>query len=211
MNLNEAKETTVFEIEDGVIKEVNLYDKMSRSIDECCSPRGVESRYFMEGEEDEEDERRFSIAMWRKGDNRYQSVATKLTLDESEEFLFQRLLYDYDEDWDNSCGVFYSFEEAEQTQAERMNVDVEVYRSIARKEVVIKEAKFIRKQQERTEREKTFNDLANIYAKGILNVPNESKKETEGRISKQLGRVDSNVFYRVVNIVRSNQNQKRTS
>lgn len=208
MNLNEAKETTVFEIEDGVIKEVNLYDKMSRSVEECCSPRGVMPRYFMEGEEDEEDERSYCVSMWRKGDNRYQTIETNLTLDEAEASLFHKLEIDFDADWDNSCNIFYTFEEAEQTQADRINVDVEVYRSISKKEVIIKEAKFIRKEVARNKQEKVFNDMANMYASQVLRVPFESKHDTEVRVSTLFGRIDKNVFWRVINKVRAEQNQR---
>lgn len=48
MKLEEAKETTVFTIENNEIVEVNLYDKMSRSVDETTSPIGVCPRLFIE-------------------------------------------------------------------------------------------------------------------------------------------------------------------
>lgn len=50
MKLEEAKETTVFTIENNEIVEVNLYDKMCKSLDETTTPRGVGGRLFVEEE-----------------------------------------------------------------------------------------------------------------------------------------------------------------
>jgi hypothetical protein len=55
MNLEEAKTTDVFEIENGNILEINLYEKMSRSLDETTTPRGVGGRLFIEEHEFELD------------------------------------------------------------------------------------------------------------------------------------------------------------
>lgn len=48
MTLQEAKETTVFEIKDGKVIERNLYEKMCDSIDETTTPLGVGPRLFIE-------------------------------------------------------------------------------------------------------------------------------------------------------------------
>lgn len=50
------------------------------------------------------------------------------------------------------------------------------------------------------------NDLAIAYANTIPLVNGETKQETQTRISKQLGRIEKDVFWRVVQIVRSKQN-----
>lgn len=48
MNLSEAKEKTVFEIQGDKVIERNLYEKMYDSIDETTTPRGVAPRMFVE-------------------------------------------------------------------------------------------------------------------------------------------------------------------
>lgn len=48
MTLQEAKETTVFEIQDGEVVERNLYEKMCDSTDITTTPRGVGPRFFIE-------------------------------------------------------------------------------------------------------------------------------------------------------------------
>lgn len=227
MKLQEAKETTVFEIEDGVIKEVNLYEKMQRSVDETTSPRGVEPVCFIREIESIIDAEDFNKSLklydFYPNDNTYRrtfyevckwyfgkvkTIETNLTEEEAEELIFSFLKVDFDADWDNSCNIFYSFEDAEQNMAENMGVDIEVYRSIAKKELIVREAKFIRKLQERRAQEKIFNDMANMYASQVLRVPFESKHETEVRVSKQFGRIDKNVFWRVINKVRAEQNKR---
>lgn len=74
---------------------------------------------------------------------------------------------------------------------------------------VIKEVKFIRKEVAKNKQEKIFNDMANMYASQVLRVPFESKHETEVRVSTLFGRIDKNVFWRVINKVRAEQNQKQ--
>lgn len=48
MTLHQAKETTVFEIQNGEVVERNLYEKMLDSLDETTTPRGVGPRMFIE-------------------------------------------------------------------------------------------------------------------------------------------------------------------
>lgn len=213
MKLQEAKDTTVFEIENGEVKEVNLYEKMQRSIDETTSPRGVEPRYFMEevfefDEDTGEDTdviAGYYIYKWYFG--RKKSVCDELlTEEEAEEKLFEFLEVDFENDWDNSCNMFFTFEEAEQIEAERMSVDLEVYRSIKRKEVAVKELRKKKAQEEREAINFSRHNLAITYANTIPLIHGETKQETQTRISKQLGRIEKDVFWRVVQIVRSKQN-----
>lgn len=212
MKLQEAKDTTVFEIKDGVIKEVNLYDKMSRSVDETTSPRGVEPRYFMEEvfefDEDTGEDNDiiigYRIYKWDFG--RKKDVCNEvLTEEEAEEKLFEFLKVDFENDWDNSCNIFYTFEEAEQAEADRMNVSIDVYRSIKRKEVAVKELIKKKAQEEREAINFSRHNLAIAYANTIPLINGETKQETQTRISKQLGRIEKDVFWRVVQIVRSRQ------
>jgi hypothetical protein len=65
----------------------------------------------------------FVISSWGPSGNRYQKGGPWdefLTEKEAEEQLFEYLKIDFDKDWDNSCNIYYSREEAEEVLLERM-------------------------------------------------------------------------------------------
>jgi hypothetical protein len=65
----------------------------------------------------------FVISSWGPNGNRYQKGGPWdefLTEKEAEEQLFEYLKVDFDKDWDNSCNIYYSREEAEEVLLERM-------------------------------------------------------------------------------------------
>jgi hypothetical protein len=65
----------------------------------------------------------FVISSWGPTGNRYQKGGPWdefLTEKEAEEQLFEYLKVDFDKDWDNSCNIYYSREEAEEVLLERM-------------------------------------------------------------------------------------------
>jgi hypothetical protein len=64
----------------------------------------------------------FVISSWGPNGNRYQKGGTWdefLAEKEAEEQLFEYLKVDFDKDWDNSCNIYYSREEAEEVLLER--------------------------------------------------------------------------------------------
>jgi len=223
----EAKETTVFVFNyKGEIEKTNLFDHVMQSNDETTSPRGVEPikfyeevgdyfRYKQTGEDvDPEDEdvkgsdieeySIFFVYKWYFGKKKEQ--ARFETEEEAEQYLFEWVYdYDFQTDVQRSTMYFFTEEEAEEDMAEMEGLSVDVWRSIERKRKLVEEVKEVRRYAERKEKEKRLNDLANIYAKDIELIHGENRKETQTRISQQLGRIEKDVFWRVINIVRAKQ------
>lgn len=196
MNLKEAKETTVFVINNGKINEENLYDKMRESLDETTTPNGVGSRVFIEKEtltidpddyEDQEDlDSAFSfeiglektkkedfqllpngnyeleyfvISTWGCTGNNYSSGKNDwsrmfLKEEDAEEKMFEYLKADFDNDFDNSSNCYYSEDDAIETLAENLNVDVNVMKHILRKQEIVENIKEERKYLARQKYEK---------------------------------------------------------
>jgi len=223
----EARETTVFVRDyNGAIEETNLYEHIMRSNNETTSPVGVMPIKFYEeidgyyrhketGEDidlnddsvESKDIERYSLfIVYKWYFQKKQEVARFETEEEAENYLFE-WVYDYDFQTDDqrSTQWFDTFEEAEEDLAEMEGLDVDVWRSIERKRKLVEECNKSRRTIERRVKEKRLNDLANIYAKDIQLIPGENRKETQTRISKQLGRIEKDVFWRVINIVRANQ------
>jgi len=223
----EAKETTIFVLNyKNEIEETNLYDHVMRSNNETTSPRGVEPIKFYEEvgdnwryketkqDVDPEDEdvkgsdieeySLFIVYKWYFG--KKQEQARFESEEEAEQYLFE-WVYDYDFQTDDqrSTHWFDTFEEAEEELAEKQGLDVEVYRSIERKRLIVEEARATKRAAEREVKEKRLNDLANIYSEGVPTIKGESKQETQTRVSKILGRIESDVFWRVISKVRARQ------
>lgn len=225
----EARETTVFVRDfNGEIEETNLYDHVMRSNNETTSPRGVMPIKFYEEvdgyyrnketgedvdihEEDDIDMKNiepyslFIVYKWYF--QKKQEVARFETEEEADNYLFEWVYdYDFQKDDQRSTQYFYTLEDIEEDEAEMMCLNVEAYRSVKRKGEFVKEQRALKAQKEREEINISRHNLAIAYANTIPLVNGETKQETQTRISKLLGRIEKDVFWRVVQIVRSRQN-----
>jgi len=101
------------------------------------------------------------ISTWGFTGNRYQSgkddwTHVFLREEDAQEKLFDYLKRDFDKDSDNSCNVYYTIEEAQESLANQMGIDVDVLTHILRKKEIVDSKRLQKKveAQERYKREK---------------------------------------------------------
>jgi len=142
MKYIEAKDTDVFVVNEHlIIKKVNLYDFICESLDETTTPTGVGSRLFCREEITYDDNKQlkttFQVFTFGVRGSRPSHVKDFETEEERDEFLFQSVHDDFQEDYQRDTSYFATVEEALEQAAylyvDTTQVDFNVAKSIIRK------------------------------------------------------------------------------
>lgn len=224
MKANEAKQTKIWVIENGLPTETNLYDFVMESAEETTSPRGVCNKLhireieqdcsciddegcFCEGCEKCYKGRELVYEVWDWGfRGQYPTqVDTFDTEEEAENFIYQRTYdFDFSDEINRDTRYFYSAVELISDVHEiSLHTAESYYKHLLQAEAIKaeREAQYRRNIEAETAR---INELAKIYAAMIERIDGESQKETEQRLSRAIGeRIEKKVFFKAVSILRS--------
>ncbi len=148
----------------------------------------------------------WTISTWGVGGNHYKQGNRYYSSEEAAKLEYYKWLAI---EWNEKYCVHYyvTEEEAEKEllriKAEEYGVDIEVYKSIRKKEEFVKDIRNQRAQEEREKEKKRVQELVEIYAKLIEPVKGEKYGDTCVRLSKALkSRIESKVFHSTVKYLR---------
>ena len=224
MKANEAKQTEIWVMENGLPTKTNLYDFVMESAEQTTSPRGVCNKLHIrpveqvcscvdeDGKYDNDCQKcnkgcELVYEVWSWGfRGQYPSKVDEFETEAEAEDLIYQSTYDFDFNNDINRDTRY-FDSAVELIADMHDIYLHTAQSYYKHMLQAEAIKADREAQYRRKIEAEMtrvDELAKIYAAMVVKIEDESQKDTEQRLSRAIGeRIEKKVFFKAVSILRS--------